>query len=103
MRVGDIDPRELLFRSSGLDPASVRMRQWKWEPLIEDSKGMIVCQSVPSIHRDSPAYRGRLVFKVDPKRGWIIPDARNQFSNSGGPWRDTSVSVRLKSDEVQPG
>lgn len=103
MRVGSTDPRELLFRSSGVEPASVRMRRRKWEPLIEDSKGMIVCQSVPSTHRDSPAHRGRLVFVVDPKRGWIISDARNQLSDRGGPWRDRSVSVWLKSAEVQPG
>ena len=103
MRVGDIDPRELLFRSSGPEPASVKMRRLKWEPLIEDSKGKIICQSVPSTYRDSPAYRGRYLFVVDPKRGWIISDARTQFSDSGGPWRDTSASVWQKSVEIQPG
>lgn len=102
--IGDLDVFELVYRGdSSIKSASGYLKQAKWEPLIADSKGMIVCQSVPYASKTSPHLRSRYLFKVDPKRGWIVFERRQQSSDSGGPWFDNYASVWVEALEVKPG
>jgi len=102
--VGDIDVFELVYRGdASIKSASGYFKKAKWEPLLEDSKGMLVCISTAYSSPESPHFRSRYVFKVDPKRGWIVPERRQQWSDSNGPWTDSSASVWVESAEVAPG